>query len=136
MKYGKTIGCVDIRLDTGRLDRNMQNAQKQLNEQIVADCALFIPHSQGGLLGSVNYPEGLAGGVISYNKPYAHYQYTGELYLTPDGRSFAGDKEKKIPTGQPLHYHTPGTGDHWFERAKEVHGAAWVDLVKREVGKG
>ena len=96
MKYGKTIGCVDIRLDTGRIDRNMQNAQRLLNEQIVACCALFVPHSQGGLLGSVNYPEGLAGGVISYNKPYAHYQYTGELYLTPDGRSFAGDKEKKI----------------------------------------
>ena len=71
--------------------------------------------------------------------PYAHYQYMGELYLTEDGRSWAHSGEKKYPTGRPLHYDAnghPEATDHWFERAKETHGQEWVDLVKREVGRG
>ena len=84
----------------------------------------------------MNYPDGIYGGEIEWNTPYAHYQYEGELYLTEDGRSFANKGEQKYPTGMPLHYHTPGTSDHWFERAKETHGQQWIDLVKREVGKG
>lgn len=136
MKYGKTVGCVNIRIDTERLDQNIANAQKLLNMQVTADCDEYIPLSQGALRGSVTYPEGIYGGEISYNTPYAHYQYTGELYLTPDGRSFADKYEKKKPTGRPLQYHEAGTGDHWFERAKQAHGSEWMDLVKREAGKG
>lgn len=32
------------------------------------DCEPFVPFSQGGLRGSVEYPEGLYGGEISYLK--------------------------------------------------------------------
>lgn len=136
MQYNRTVGCVDIHIDTKRIDENIRNAQKLLNMQVVADCDEYIPMDQGALRGSVNYPDGIYGGVIEWNTPYAHYQYAGELYLTEDGRSFANNGERKYPVGMPLHYHTPGTSDHWFERAKDAHGQQWIDLVKREVGKG
>ena len=136
MKYAKTVGCVDIHIDTSRIDNNIRNAQKALNMQVVADCDEYIPMQQGALRGSVNYPDGIYGGEIAWNTPYAHYQYMGELYLTEDGRSFAFRGERKYPTGLPLQQHHPGTADHWFDRAKQVHCEQWIDLVKREVGKG
>ena len=136
MKYDKTVGCVDIHIDTSRVDNNIRNAQKSLNMQVVADCDEYIPMQQGALRGSVNYPDGIYGGEIAWNTPYAHYQYMGELYLTEDGRSFAFRGERKYPTGLPLQQHHPGTADHWFERAKQAHCEQWIDLVKREVGKG
>ena len=136
MKYDKTVGCVDIHIDTKRIDNNIHNAQKALNMQVVADCDEYIPMQQGALRGSVNYPDGIYGGEIAWNTPYAHYQYMGELYLTEDGRSFAFRGERKYPTGLPLQQHHPGTADHWFERAKQAHCEQWIDLVKREVGKG
>ena len=136
MKYDKTVGCVDIHIDTSRIDNNIRNAQKALNMQVVADCDEYIPMQQGALRGSVNYPDGIYGGEIAWNTPYAHYQYMGELYLTEDGRSFAFRGERKYPTGLPLQQHHPGTEDHWFERAKQAHCEQWIDLVKREVGKG
>ena len=136
MKYDKTVGCVDIHIDTSRIDNNIRNAQKALNMQVVADCDEYIPMQQGALRGSVHYPDGIYGGEIAWNTPYAHYQYMGELYLTEDGRSFAFRGERKYPTGLPLQQHHPGTADHWFERAKQAHCEQWIDLVKREVGKG
>ena len=136
MKYDKTVGCVDIHIDTSRIDNNIRNAQKAQNMQVVADCDEYIPMQQGALRGSVNYPDGIYGGEIAWNTPYAHYQYMGELYLTEDGRSFAFRGERKYPTGLPLQQHHPGTADHWFDRAKQAHCEQWIDLVKREVGKG
>lgn len=133
MNYNKIVGNVNIHLDTNRIDRNLKRAQDVLDQQILGDMLEYMPFQQGALRGATQIVEP---GLIQTNTPYAHYQYTGELYLTEDGRSFANKGEQKYPTGMPLHYHTPGTSDHWFERAKQTHGKEWIDLVKREVGKG
>lgn len=135
MNYSKTVGGVSIRIETDRLDRNIREAQKKLNMQVVADCDEYIPMQQGALRGSVGFPQGIYGDEISWNTPYAHYQYEGELYLAENGSSWANKYEKKYPTGQPLNYHTPGAEPHWFEKAKETHKEEWVNLVKREIGK-
>ena len=110
-------------------------AQKLLNMQVVADSEPYIPFRQGALRNSVRYPEGIYGGEIQYDTPYAHYIYEGTLYLTRDGRSFAEKYEQKYPTDRMLEYHTPGTGSQWFETAKEEHGQEWIDLVKKTAGK-
>ncbi len=136
MKYNETVGNINIKLDSSRMDGNIRNAQKLLNMQIVADCDEYIPFQQGALRGSVNYPDGIYGDCIEYNTPYAHYQYVGELYLSENGSSWAKKYEKKNPSGVHLNYHHNGTGDHWFEKAKQVHERQWIDLVKREAGKG
>ncbi len=133
MNYNKIVGNVNIHLDTNRIDRNLKRAQDVLDQQILGDMLEYMPFQQGALRGATQIVEP---GLIQTNTPYAHYQYTGELYLTEEGRSFANKGEQKYPTGMPLHYHTPGTSDHWFERAKQTHGKEWIDLVKREVGKG
>ena len=142
MKINTHVGNVDIKIDTKRIDDNVRTAQRLLNEQIVTDCEPLIPFQQGALQGSVNYPDGIYGGVIEYNTPYAHYQYEGEIY-GPNIPIYDGNGKltgyfsppKKNPTGRPLHYHTDDTTDHWFEKAKKQHKDDWVQLVGKTIGR-
>lgn len=133
MQYNRTVGCVEIHIDTKRIDENLRRAQDLLDARVRDDMMNYMPYRQGDLRDKTQI---IQSGLIETNTVYAHYQYMGELYLTEDGRSFAHEHEHKYPTGMPLHYNMPGTSDHWFERAKEAHKNEWVDIVKREVGKG
>ena len=142
MRIRQHIGNVDIHIDTKRIDRNIREAQKLLNMQVVADCDPLIPFQQGALRNSVNYPQGIYGGEIEYNTPYAHMLYVGEVYgpnipIRDSEGNITGwySPPKKHPTGRPIQYHTPGTGKEWFEVAKERHGADWLRLVRETAGK-
>lgn len=142
MRINNTVGNVSIKIDTSRIDKNIREAQKLLNLAVVGDCDPLIPFQQGALRNSVNYPQGIYGGEIEYNTPYAHYQYEGIVYgpnipIRDAEGNITGwySPPKKNLTGRPLTYHTAGTGDHWFEKAKQEHGDDWVRLVKRTAGK-
>lgn len=135
MKINTHIGNVGIKIDTKRIERNIKEAQKLLNMAVKNDCEPFVPHLNGGLRQSANFPDGVYGGVLEYNTPYAHYQYIGELYLAENGSSWAKKHEKKFPSGKPLHYGEAGTTDHWFEKAKEKNKDKWISIVKDEIGK-
>lgn len=133
MQYNRIVGCVEIHIDTKRIDENLKKAQDLLDGRVLADMRNYIPNRVGDLREKTNI---VSPGLIETNTTYAHYQYMGELYLAENGSSWAHEGDHKYPTGMPLHYHEPGTSDHWFERAKETHKQQWIDLVKREVGKG
>lgn len=83
----------------------------------------FVPGGAGGQLAKLKtYP---SNHEIKYTSPYAHYQYTGKLYISPtlgvsgiplkSGRWWSPKGEKKIPTSKKLKYHTSGTGPKWNE---------------------
>ena len=80
MELDTKVGDVEIKLDTSRIDDNLLEAQKLLNMQVVADSAPFVPFRQGALRNSVRYPDGVYGGTIEYDTPYAHYLYKGIVY--------------------------------------------------------
>lgn len=139
MRIDKHVGSVHISINIDRLDKGTREAQRKLNEQIVRDSEPYVPFQQGALRNSVKYPDGIYGGQIEYDTPYAHYMYRGEVYgpnipqkdaagniigwRSPKGKA-------KYPTGRPLQYHHPGTGSQWFEKAKQKHLPDWVKLVK------
>lgn len=62
--------------------------------------------------------------TIHYSSPYAHYQYIGEMYISPklgvsgiplkSGRWWSPKGEKKIPSGKQMH-HTIG-GPQWDKK--------------------
>lgn len=113
------------------------DAQIALNEQIVADCDPLVPFRQGQLKNSVRFPEGIAGGLIEWNTPYAHYMYMGEVYgpnipIRDEEGNVTGfySPPEKYPTDRPLTYHTPGTTGKWFDAAKARHLQQWVKLVE------
>ncbi|MCI8800354.1 MAG: hypothetical protein HFH88_11165 [Lachnospiraceae bacterium] len=146
MRINKTIGNVDIKLDTKRLDRNMMNAQKLLNLAVRTDCEPLVPVLSGDLRRKAWFPDGVYGGVLEYNSMYAHYQYVGEVYgpnipiRDSEGnitRWFSPKGKAKNPTGRKMaKYSQSGTGPEWFEKAKERHGDKWLRLVREEAGKG
>lgn len=128
----------DINIDVTGLQRNLKAAQKWLTGQVASDCANYIPFRQGTLRESICYPDGLEGGIIEWNTPYAHYMYQGIKYVNPNtGKSGYVGKDgmwhgwpgEKIPTSEKLNYYTEGTGDHWVDRAAADHLQDWIDGV-------
>lgn len=146
MRIRQHIGNVDINIDTKRIDRNVMEAQKLLNLAVRTDCEPLVPLLNGQLRRSATFPEGVYGGVLEYNTPYAHYQYVGEVYgpnipRKDDNGNIIGryspSGKKKHPTGRKMaKYSQSGTGPEWFSKAKERHGDKWLRLVREEVGKG
>lgn len=143
VRISNAVGGITIEVNTDRIDRNLVEAQRRLNMQVAADCDPLIPFKQGALRGSLRYPDGISGGVLEWNTPYAHYMYAGIVYgpnipIKDAEGNLTGwfSPPNKYPTGKALTYHEPGTTDHWFEHAKERHGKDWIRLVKETVGKG
>lgn len=82
--------------------------------------------------------------TITYESPYAHYQYIGNLYVMDNGKGAYYDPDygfwskpgvAKIPTEKSLNYHTPGTGDHWDERMKSAEMQDVIEEVQDYVRK-
>lgn len=142
MKINNHVGSLHIKFDTKRIDGNLEKAQMKLNMQVVADCEPYVPFRNGALRSSVRYPQGITGGEIEYNTPYAHYMYMGEVYgpnipIKDAQGNITGwiSPPKKSPTGKRLQYHTKDTLDHWFEEAKKKHLPDWINLVQRTAGE-
>lgn len=108
----KTPGMI-AQIEFKGLNNRLRAAQAYLTAQIAADCTPYVPFRQGTLRQSVWYPDTIYGGTIEWNTPYAHRMYEG-----------------------PFHYWTPGTGDHWFDKARENHGDEWIAGVKKIAGGG
>lgn len=85
----------------------------------------YIPMQSGTLKNSKRYP---ANNIIEYLSPYAHYMYMGELYLAPNGSSWAKKGEKKVATGKKLNYaQSPKRGANWDKR---MYADRKKDLVR------
>ena len=81
-------------------------------------CEPYIPESSGALINSVKVTKN----YVSWNTPYAHYQYTGMVYgpnfpITDGDGNIVGwysrRGQKKKPTGARLEYKKPLATDHW-----------------------
>lgn len=55
MKRNKVVGAVHITLDTDRLDKNLRNAQKKLDMQVLNDTNEYVPMDVGALRESAYY---------------------------------------------------------------------------------
>ncbi len=143
MKYNKIVGGVSIHIDTKRIDDNLRRAQDVLDQQVLNDMIPYMPFQQGAMVDATHIIEP---GLISTNTPYAHYQYMGDVYgpnipIRNDDGIITGwwSPPNKTKTERKLQYDktfNPEATDHWFEHAKQEHGEQWLDLVRKEVGKG
>lgn len=92
----------------------------------------YVPMRNGDLRSNVD----IQADSITYESPYARYQYEGKKYVMDNGKSayyspdygfWSKKGEKKHDSGEKLIYHTAGTGHHWDERMKS---AEMQDVVK------
>lgn len=135
MRFYESTEKATCYLNTDRFGRQAKEAQKVLNTMVVADSTPFVPFRSGNLRSNVQYPNGIYGDVIEWATPYAHYQYTGILYLAGNGSSYAHAGEVKYPTDRSLAYHNGG-GSEWFARAKAQNGSKWIQKTKKIAGGG
>ena len=103
----------------------------------------FIPMQNGTLRRLKTYP---SASKIKYTSPYAHYQHTGDEYISPrlgvsgiplkSGRWWSPKGEKKKKSGRKLKYHTAGTGPEWEKLMMKEKGKELTRDVQNYINKG
>ena len=97
--------------------KNIERAQKWLDNEVLKDCEPYVPFDTGALTRSGNVNSQLGSGEVIWNTVYARYQYYG------NGFNF-----------QRTHH--PQACSQWFEVAKAAKLNSWVDGYKRIVTGG
>ena len=134
---------VDADIPVDALTERVKAADTWLAHEVAANASQFVPFRQGTLRGSYLVGEDSQGMYVSWNTPYAHYLYEGEVYINPRyGRAgwqdeygdWHGYKGAKVPSGRRIQYHTGGTGDHWVDRAEAAYAQHWTDGYAKIIG--
>ena len=103
----------------------------------------FIPMQNGTLRRLKTYP---SASKIKYTSPYAHYQHTGDEYISPrlgvsgiplkSGKWWSPKGEKKKKSGKKLNYHTVGTGPEWEKLMMKEKGKELIRDIQNYINKG
>ena len=139
VKMNKTSKIIkDHGLDkNGKVTAHLRNTADRLMTP-------FVPGGAGGMLAKLKtYPNNYS---IKYTSPYAHYQYTGKMYISPklgvsgiplkNGKWWSPKGEKKLATNKKLKYHTSGTGDHWDKMMMQRRGKELAKDVENYIKTG
>lgn len=107
----------------GRVQKFLANSCKKHMEK-------YVPYREGNLRRVVT----TTASSVTYEMPYAHYQYQGILYVDPDTKSSYAKKDAiKIPTSTPLKYHGGG-GSHWDKKMVSAEIGDVVKEVQQYIG--
>jgi len=143
-KWGLVKGNVRVNIDLSRFDKQYQEAQTDLDREVMKDMEKFMPRGATGnfIQRTKARSESMAGSgkVCGGAGPMGRFLYEGFVMIGETSRSpWAMKGEKKIVTDRPLKYTTtfnPDAQAHWFEPAKAEYGSAWVKLAKEKAGGG
>lgn len=147
---------MDVDLD--RFHRQIEKAQYLLDSAVMDSMEPFMPMQAGGggFIGETRaMSASLAGSgvVVAAAPPMGRYLYEGKVMVdaaTGKGPMLIEESPGRfVPrfrkgarlkaTNRPLNYSRnahPKVTDHWFEKAKDVHGKQWIKLAKKEGGGG
>ena len=102
--------------------------------------APYVPFESGALRDSVT----IAPKTITHNAPYAHYQYTGDVYgpnypITQNGVRvgyYSPPNRPKHPTGKRLKYKNPKAAAKWDEVAAGTQLPKLVSSLQAYIDSG
>ena len=101
----------------------------------------YVPYNDGLLRENIDQGKD----YITYESPYARYQYHGKLMVMENGKGafysknygfWSAPGKNKTLTDKDLNYHTPGTGPHWDKRMWSAEGKEVVKEVQEYVNRG
>lgn len=105
--------------DTAEFKRKVkgasQKAENALADQIIADSRSLVPKDQNTLRDSARVEHEGGGTQVTYNTPYAAYQYYG---CWPDGSHVVKN------------HGTTGTTTKWIEHAKARNAQKWLRVAQ------
>lgn len=112
-------------------------ARIQLAEQVARLCDPYVPMSAGsGAHMKARYTVAPDGSFITYEGPYAHFQYVGEVMVgAHSGSPWAKSGEPKRYAGRELTYNdAPTRGKEWDKRMMADRGDELIRAFARCVG--
>ena len=100
----------------------------------------YVPFDTGVLRDTVV----ITPGQIEHTSPYAHYQYTGDVYgpnypFAHNGivtGYFSPPNRKKSPTGKKLKYKNPLASREWDKKAESTQKDKLISAMQRYVDSG
>lgn len=98
-----------------KLSKASRKAENAVADQIIADCRQYVPKQENTLRDSARVEHDGGGTQVTYNTPYAAYQYYG---CWPDGSHVI----KK--------HTTSGTTTKWIEHAKANNNDKWLRVAQ------
>lgn len=129
---------VRIKVDMSRFEKNFQDAQKWLDNQVMTSMLPFMPRVTGTFIDNTRAKSiSLAGSgiVCAGYKPHGQFLYGGKVMVDPvTGSAWARKDAGKVLTNKPLTYSNPQATPQWFETAKRRDGDMWVREVKKRAG--
>jgi hypothetical protein len=132
-----------MRIDLSRFEGQYSRAQYGLDSMIMQSMIPYMPKDTGTF---VNVTQAMSqaiagsGKVVAAAPPFGRFLYEGKVMVGERTRSaFAAKGEKKVVTERPIQYSrsaNPKVTSHWFNTAKENHGAQWIKKAKKTAGGG
>lgn len=115
-KSGKVTAKLTWNPDFGsQKTGNFSRAQKFLDSEVLRTTTPFVPIRTGALIKSGQLGTVIGSGQVTWNAPYARYQYYG----TALSRTYDAQR-----------------GGKWFERSKATNKPQWIAGVKKIAGGG
>ena len=104
---------------------NFNDVQKYIDSECIRLMAQYTPMQTGMLQRNAITSIRIGSGKITYNSPYARYQYYGKLMVSSvTGSAWARYGESKVLTATDLNYSKrqhPKAQKLWFETMKTNH---------------
>ena len=113
---------VKVSIDAAQIMRKRGLSDNKVRKHLASEVKRlsdpYVPMDQGNLKNQAVIASD--GSTLTYNQPYAHYQYHGKVmgpnYMDKEGEWHSG-KAPKHYTGDDLTYHgAPMRGPHWDKR--------------------
>lgn len=134
---------IEIKVNLDRFEKQFQDAQTWLDEQVWSGMKKYTPQRYGNLInitGTQNEALKGSGKVYAGYGPYGRYLYMGKVMVDPvTGSPWARPDAKKVVTDRDIRFSkepNPFATDHWFDAAKEEFGEKWIKGVKERAGGG
>lgn len=149
-------GDIKINLNLDRFSKQFQEAQYELDGNVMNSMVPFMPDNNGLFIDVTKAASAAiqgSGNVYAAVGPFGRYLYEGKVMVD----SKTGKGPAKIPTGpgeyvlrfrkgaklvatdRPLRFaktHNPEATDHWFDPAKKKDLDKWVKQAKKTAGGG
>ena len=143
---------IDMHIDLGRLDGNLERAQYELDSAVMAHMVPYMPMITQTFINQTRAMSAAIAGtgkVYAAAPPYGRFLYMGKTMVGAEsGSPWARFGEQKVLVSQyggktsakeNLTYTTtfhPDVQAEWFKAAKKAHGKNWVELAKQAAGGG
>ena len=139
---------VHLKLDLSRIEGNVNDAQYALDRAVMTSMVPLMPRRKGSFIQeTTSHSDAMAGsGVVeAATGPHGRFLYEGKTMVDEKtGSPWAKKYNEKVLVSQfggktkakpNLTYSHRGAKAHWFDAAKEKDHDAWIDVVRKEVGK-